>query len=445
MSTGKFFFGIVLVLCLARGVDHFLLHDRGWSMLIGQGAPKSLMAGTFKAKRQEKVDRLTKEERYKSREALLRQLYSSANEEIVVLRDGRKFEGAKTAEDEKTVTFRQLFGKSGALESKIAKSDILEIKPLTRGAATITDDEVLINKTFPDFNFTRTGEYSFFSDEDYFRARDVASLLLGLRDGVAKVFDPVIEKDADRRIYVLVFGDGEKFYALCNAVAPYLRGAVGFYSPEANYLVVYDFFNGKFFREFNSELRKVQKDLKQEDAATLQSVQSRFALDLKAENISVVRHEGSHQLSFDYGIFKDDVSDTWAVEGFAEYCSTPYVGKLRQEQVDHVAQAINDKQYIPLDRLFGLSERAAFYRQSGYMTALSYAESWAYFYYLMQPQYRLKFFDYLNAVKQQKVKDAKARTELFSRTMGISTEALDKQVKDFILHNTRVKIKEDNG
>jgi len=444
MRGSSFILSLVLIVSTLKCADHIIFHDRYLSFADSH-AQKNLMTDEFKAKRQEKISKLTKEEQYKIKEALLRQVYSSVNEEIIMLRDGRRFEGVKTGEDERTVTFKQRFGKSGALESRIEKGDIVEEKPLTQGTVNITDDEVLIKKDFPKFNFNRDGEYSFFSDEDYFRAKAVASLLMGLRDGIQMIFKPVMEDSSDRRIYVLVFGDGGKFYELCNAVAPYLNGAVGFYSPSSNYLVVYDFFNGKSFREFNSDLRKVQKGLGQEDAAALQSAQSRFALDLKAENIAVVRHEGSHQLSYDYGIFKDGKADIWLLEGFAEYGATPYIGKLRQEHVDWAAQAIKANRYMPLSRLFELSNNAAFYQQGPEMTTLAYAESWAYFYYLMQPPYRQKFFDYLTALKKLDSKKITDRSGLLAEKIGFSLENLDDQVKDFIQHNSHVKTEEHNS
>ena len=436
-----FVVGLILLVCVARGVDNFVFHDHYWSLLTHAKLSVAFTPAEVKDKKLAKKAKLkdvTQEEQYQIKQDLLRQLYSATNAEEVILRDGRKFQGTRISDNGSVVVFRQLFGKSGTIETKINKRDIAQIKPIERTTGVITEDEVLIKKTFYDFKFTRQGNYSFFSDEDYFRASAVASLVTGLHDGVVSTFRPLIEGDINRRSYVLVFGDGQAFYELCRAIAPGIKGAVGFYSPGSDYLVVYDFFNGRGFRAFNSYLRWTQAKLSDDDASDLQAAQSRFALDMKAENIAVVRHEGAHQLSFDLGILNNETSDIWVAEGFAEYCSTPYIGKPRQEHIDFAAHAMKHDRYIPLNRLFELSDGESFYRQNEYDVGLSYAESWLYFYYLMQPDRREKFFSYLAGLKKSKNLNAAERLKKLGEAMDISAKDLDEAVKTFARQNKKI-------
>ncbi len=406
-----------------------------------------LSAGTLLAQDAPVPGALDKDQ---ARKALWQELHSGVNTVVVETKDGRRFEGTITVENASGLSLRQVFGKSGVMETRIARADIAQVKSLDQDFSPITDAEVELKSKFPRFNFIRRRGYTFFSDEDYFRVSEVAALLQRLRRDVEANFASLVSAPADRRIYVVVFGDPRQFNDYCAKAAPYLKGAAGFYDPVNSQLVVYDFFHGAPFQEFNATVGSWQADLERRRRATedhrvresinnamssLADQSARYAGEVKAQNISVVRHEGGHQLSYDLGILKVTNCDIWLAEGFAEFCSMTYLGEKKTESLALVKAALQKNIYIPLERLFALSDNTEFYQQERDQARLAYAESWVYFYYLMRPGYREGFFRYLNALRSGVFVPAAARQKFFEVQTGITTRDLDKRVKALVLGN----------
>jgi hypothetical protein len=310
------------------------------------------------------------------------------------------------------IKIKQVFGYSGSMVTRLNKADISRIEPVSAAAADITGQEIRIRKELPDFHFSRIGTYSFFTDQDYFKITKSIELLQRLYSGFLLTFGPLIEDTLDRRNYVVIFRTQQRYEGYKQKIAPYLKNAAGFYDVTNNQLVFYDFFNSQDYAQIDSFVKQqTQKinDLRAENQRyrdsdydtyqnnikvirgyedSLSAYSSRAASQTRDVNMRILRHEASHQLTFDLMLSGKAANfDTWLLEGLAEYCSTPSIGEKEPEYIKLFCDALKAGSAIPLRELFSYSKNNKFYTLEENRQELAYAQSWALFYFLMQPRW----------------------------------------------------------
>ncbi|MFH1767660.1 MAG: hypothetical protein ABH858_00680, partial [Candidatus Omnitrophota bacterium] len=329
----RVFFVFALVLAGLKFIDHFFLGDRFLSWRIyrsSSGETVLYEVPAFNLRVSPRSLAIDSEEAERVRRQLESKLIASRDKTILYTKDGRRLEGIKVSEDDKDIKFKQIFGSSGAMVITIAKENVAGIEQSQADKIGITDEEVLIKNQFPDFDFYRQGQYSFFTDETYFRIAESIDVLKNLSDAFMKVFSPALDRTLKRRSYVLIFSNSDDFYAYCRKVAPGMAGAVGLYSPLENKLMVYNFFGGKNYKMVEeyvegekarvADWRKQDLDYRSKQAVSdyqhkVSSYIKRYALDTKAMNLEVFRHESAHQLSYDLGMIQGNNFDIWLIEG----------------------------------------------------------------------------------------------------------------------------------
>ena len=82
---------------------------------------------------------------------------------------------------------------------------------------------------------------------------------------------------------------------------------------------------------------------------------------LKNIRAQTIRHEGTHQLLFKYGIHSSHhVEHEWLVEGLATYCEMPRVGDIDRIRLGRVIEKQEDYALIPLEELVNARQTGGF-------------------------------------------------------------------------------------
>ena len=391
--------------------------------------------------------------------SLQREIAPEAGEMVYFLKSGDKLKGTTLEDGADYVKIKQVFGYSGFMVTRLNKADILQTEAVSTAVADITGQEIRIKKELPSFHFSRSGVYSFFTDQDYFKINKSVELLQRLYGGFLATFAPLIDKALTRRNYVIIFRKPEDYDSYKQKIAPYLKNAAGFYDVANNELVFYDFFNSQdyaeidnFVKQQNQKIRDLRSEnLRYKDSnydvyqdnvkvirgyeESLSAYSSRAASQTRDVNVRILRHEASHQLSFDLMLSGNAENfDTWLLEGLAEYCSTPSIGEKNPEYIKFFRDALKGGSAIPLRELFSYSKDNKFYALEGDKLGLAYAQSWALFYFLMQPQWRNVFFEYWGKLKAApEVMGLDDRIKLAQENLGISLDELQKQLDEFVI------------
>jgi hypothetical protein len=228
-------------------------------------------------------------------------------------------------------------------------------------------------------------------------------------------------------LIAIVFRDAKQFatYATQDE-GPELASAQGYYSIRSNRMVMFDLTrDGKTSANSDREIAR--------------------RLSAKPVNAATIVHEATHQIAFNSGMHTRYADNPlWLTEGMAMYFETP---DLRSPKGWKTAGRVN------LTRLKRFKEFAANRRSDDSLRTLlqdndrfqsqqtvvdAYAESWALNYFLLK-NYRQKYVEYLKLLqsKPRLIRDSKEqRIEDFSKSIGRSTEQLD---KEFVRYTKRLR------
>lgn len=378
----------------------------------------------------------------------------------IVLIDGSRVSGAILSETAEYINFRVHFGHSGSIVRKIFRNHIGTIESRENVDEPITNEETTIRREFPNFHFFRSGSYSLFTDQDYFKITASVEILNNLYREFVGVFGPGISWGSGpraSRAYVLIFGNQLEYLEYARRSGVGLAQSSGFYSPERNRLAFFNFFEAPQFRqtqEYLARQRAKIAELKQQNAsnknknydtyqynlrliesyeAELQSYERNETFTAKENNITTLRHEAAHQLSYNLGLITHPYFDTWLLEGIACYCEAPYMGQISRGRVIVARNSFDSKTHIPLRRLFELSEGGLFYTQTGAAVSMAYAQSWLLVYWMMQPARVERFFAYIKDVQQmRRPAPAGERIRIFEQALGVSLDALEIELADVV-------------
>ena len=364
----------------------------------------------------------------------------------VELTNGQILTGALVEEQPDYVVFRQSYGGAAEVDMKLNRSRIAKLGPYTVRLPPVTYRDVRFKMEFPDMSFYKAQPYSFLTDESYFSVTHAVNDLQILHNQFRDVFSPLLDRTLEHHdIEVLFFSNENKYRSYQRQVSGGLEYAVGFYTPVNDRLVVFNQFHGEDMaaiqrmvsdREAQYRASANSPDAEQRIAEWRKKEDQRLAGYAEAQTKATIRHEGSHQLFFTYGVHsRHRVENDWLIEGLACYCETPQIGQIDPGRLRMVKAALQNGHAYPLRTLLvardGFADMGTDERVS-----LAYSQSWSLIYFLMQRENRPRFFAYIRYLREPINLEAIRKREpldLLAETEGWSAPELERRWKEFIL------------
>jgi hypothetical protein len=332
----------------------------------------------------------------------------------LVFEDGQTLTGHVTEERSNEVVFVRTYGDSAEVTARIPRRRLRSIRRLEMPDPGITYRDVRFQMEFPGLRFYRRPPFSLLTDESFFRVEQMVELLEILHEQFVEVWGGLMAGERpDRSIQVLFFSRQEAFRAYQQKYAPRMESTAGFYSPRLDRLVL-----------FNQHASDRVADLRQQveaeearhrsgtDSPAAQARVREWRLQMErdierfaeAQTRTTIRHEGAHQLFYDLGIHSGHgVEGEWLIEGLATYCETSPIGAADPARLRSLRRALEEGSLIGLEDLVNLRD------QSGLMSfgvqeriGLAYDQAWGLVRFLMQPDHRQAFFDYLRYLRDPK-------------------------------------------
>lgn len=389
---------------------------------------------------------MTPEELALKREIEARVLGEQPTHELIV-RTGQTLRGAMVSETADAVTFREQYGASGELAVTFRRERILEIVPLDLPLPRVYYRDVLFQQEFPNFTLYRRPPYTIVTDESFFRVENSVRILERMHRDFLYLFEPLIRQpERGESIQVLFFTDERAYARYQQAHAPRMESSSGFYSPRLDRLVMFNQVSSAQLREARDRIEMQERAFRRTatEAAELEQFsawrrETERNLQRYAEEQTqfTLRHEGAHQLFFTYGVHSTHQGEnTWLVEGLAVFCEASRVGLREPDRVATVKGHARDDTLIPLAELLSSrSPRGLFVFGGADRVSLAYAQSWSIVHFLMQPQYREGFFEFVRFIREPsnvQVVATRPQIDLLSEFLSMTPENLERLWREYI-------------
>lgn len=361
----------------------------------------------------------------------------------VTLQNGRVVEGRVLTQTSDSIRLREGFGFSGYVISPYKRSEITGIETLPARPFEITRRDLKLCEEFPRYHFAKVPPYSFVTDESYGDVEKLLRLLTDLRQQFSAKFAPLISDGAGPQdIQVVFFGSENSFRDYTRRIAPALIGSAGFYSAGNNRLALLNQLATQHYADAGARLAKHQRQLNErrdvdprdqyQASRRLSALRSGITYEAKSMTERLVRHEGAHQLFHSYGIHsRSGLEPTWLTEGLAEYCEPSVFGGYHFALAERLARLRQSHSLLPLKTLLAHHDAAGFFSLGEDGTDAAYAQSWALVYFLMQDEFRSRFFDYIkrNRALEDPIADPAA---LLESCLKINLNTLETQWQTFL-------------
>ncbi len=318
----------------------------------------------------------------------------------LTLKTGKILEGQLVHETSNAIQLREAFGYSGHIIASYKRSEILTFEELPQESIQVSSSDLELYSEFPDFHFVKLPPYTIVTDDSYDEVEKVHRLLRELRNEFTLEFVDLFNgKQKPDDIKILFFGKEAPFRTYARQIAPELINSSGFYSAGNKRLVLLNQLGTRQFAELHDKYSDNHADhlhagflLNRQTAA----LQSELISEAKTMTERLIRHEGAHQLFHSYGIHSPYRPEpTWLIEGLAVYCEPAGIGRYHSAIAERFAQLREDRSPIPLESLVNHRSSRGFLAFGRERTELAYAQSWALVYFLMQDEYREKFYRYI--------------------------------------------------
>ena len=437
---------IALLLVLGSGALYLLIlnrqHDPRFYRFLGS-APGQFLDRVFNwsgddAGLLDLADSEMSELEQSVKQQLERQIRQEWAPDIVRKISGEEIRGEIVGESSTHVTIKQRFGNSGGMQFNIKRDEIVSIE---RGVSDenpkVTYRDVKFQMEFPEMQLYRRPPYSILTSEKFLDVEDAVRTLENLHEDFMDNFGEIIfSENRGKSIQLLFFGGEEEFTRYRREHAPNLGYSAGFYSPQADRLVVFDQKESIQIRELESELDQTYQQHRSADKALRhdQSIRNWYERQKRnlsqmaeSENFRILRHEGAHQLFYTYGLHSaHHAENLWLIEGLAVYCETDPVGRTLAASRDLLLAAEQSQRLIAMTALINYRSPQGFGRlvRDGEID-IAYAQSWGLVFYLMQPERRVKFLQYIEYVRDPENTTAVAKADRLELLCQITGEDPD--------------------
>lgn len=360
--------------------------------------------------------------------------------DIVVKKNGRSLKGRITAETPTALEFVRSFRGSGEMTILIPRSSIARIERAVAETPRIAYRDIRFQHEFPHLSLYRRPPFTIMTPKNYFEVATAVDELTELRQDFLRVFQPLLTEDekADH-IQLLFFSEERDFEAYRDANAPTLAYSSGFYSPSLRRLVIFDQSTSTYVADAEAELGdlRAQYDRDQRYRESRSAVaqwhnESKRKLQrlVNQETRRLLRHEGAHQLFDAYGVHSERGAEhLWLIEGLASYCENRVLGSQPIDAIAEIQDALNRGGLISIEKLVNYGDPTGFNglaRQAEVGTL--YAQSALIVDYLMHPEHREAFFEYIRLVRDPANRarlHKSSRMKLLASTLGITPQELE--------------------
>jgi hypothetical protein len=367
-------------------------------------------------------------------EALLRSRRPSHR----LIYDGTRSKIGFVAEDHPDrIVFSETFGDSGELQTVIARDRVVRLEALEDVAEEVTLCDVRFYREFSGKHFYKSPPYTVVTDESYFFVEELVRQQQGLYTQIRGLFSALInETELHNDIQILIFSDHNEYRAYAALVDVRLENALGFYTLEGNRLAVMHQAHADWTATQRRQLDGVERGIesklrtdrgRQQLTLWKKDVEGRMMTAAGEITHEVLRHEGAHQIFYEFGILRTDrAAPGWLVEGLATVCETSQIGDRNPSRMGTLQEALEGGRLIPLQELLRLPRCE---------DRLAYAEAWALTAMLLAPERRAGFFAYLDGVRHSSG-DFLGKPEVeLCRFLSTTPEQLERDWLEFIRRN----------
>ncbi len=290
---------------------------------------------------------------------------------------------------------------------RAAHRELTEAWPAGPGKVMYRD--VRFRMEFPEMAPLLEPPYLVMSDAPEEEAKLLVAELLNLHEEFNGVFGSLAARaPSDATIHVLYFSDFADYLAYQASASHGLEETSGFYSPSANRLVLYR--SGEMMTSARGTPR------------------------LPPALLATVRHEGAHQLFYDYGVHSAHRAEhDWLIEGLATYCEEARIGAVSVHRLAILHAALATHREIPLAQLITSKSPEGLLAHRA--TELAYSQSWGLVHLLMTEPYREDFFRYIRQVRDPAEFQVVRRTppmELLCNHLNLTPDELDARLRQHV-------------
>ena len=303
--------------------------------------------------------------------------------------------------------------------------------------------EKLLNEFGPDGRYGITSHFIVIYDTTDSYAMWCATLMENVTSTYEKFVSStkLVEDGLADPMVVFIFADENDYraYLQKNSSQEFQKASpdvVGFYSSGSNRAV--------FFDPTGKEQNKPNKG----DERTIEQVATEVLADPRgAENISTVVHEGTHQVSYNYGLFsRKGENPKWAIEGLAMLFEAPGGEpkdggwKIVDEKAKTIKFPINERRVREFQQYVATSTDAQPIKKVVGMEVIgseepcSYPVSWALFYYLYRyyPKVLAQYLIDNAAVQPRLTFTSRQRVYEFANYFGEDWDGMWMELRAFV-------------
>lgn len=388
----------------------------------------------------------TQEEREIKRAIEVRAAAEMPSHELTLL-SGQTLRGSLVSESADAVVFREQYGSSGEMAMTIRRDRVAQVAILEQTPPSVHYRDIAFQLEFPKFTLYRRPPFTVVTDESFFRVQNSVRLLERMHKDFLYLFEPLVRHpERGDSIQVLFFSDEKAYLRYQQKHAPSLESSSGFYSPSMDRLVIFNQVSSVQLKEARERLEmqdRISRAHAASDAELEQIGNRRREIERNMEHYAetqtqfTLRHEGSHQLFVTYGIHSShQAENTWLLEGLAVFCESSRVGLREPDRVSTVKAHARAGTLIPFAELLASrSPRGLFVFGNAERVNLAYAQSWSIVHFLMQPQYREAFFEFMRFVRAPENVQAVAvrpQVELLASHLGMKPDGLEKLWREYV-------------
>lgn len=360
---------------------------------------------------------------------------------------GEVLRGKVESRDEQGLWFTEYFGATGTAEMFLPSSSVRAIRLSEEQVPSVTWRDVSFQNEYPEFELVHRKHYTVLTDASYYEISSSVDELERLHREFIEVFGPAIRYwERGRSMQVLFFSDEQGYRDYQGAFAPTLEDSAGFYAPLQDRMVVFNQFHSARSEHVRSQVNEQFQEMlsgayRSADRDRILAARERTADRLreyaKDETYATLRHEGSHHLSYTYGLLSSHHAENgWLVEGLAVYCETEQFGDLSSAHLTSLNRMMGEERWLGFRKLVNSRDPKMLQAfEPEFHPHEAYSAAWSLVHYLMTPQNRSRFFDYMRFVRDPEnlnVLVTEERAALLARQMGTTPEALSLDWKQHV-------------